>query len=162
MTTRILYVDDEPDLREVAVMSLELDPDFEVRDCGSGEAALGIARAWKPALILLDMMMPGMDGPATLRALREETLTGCHTRTLAPPSDNPGLRTSRSAARTVGRDGARRRGGATQLSPGSSAARPRSERSVRGLGLARRGHLWGRPRVGRRVAARRLRSDLEQ
>lgn len=71
MATRLLYVDDEPDLREVAVMSLELDPDFEVRDCGSGEAALDIARDWQPALILLDMMMPGMDGPATRLALAE-------------------------------------------------------------------------------------------
>lgn len=75
MSTRILYVDDEADLREVAVMSLELDPDFEVRDCGSGEAALGIAREWQPALILLDMMMPGMDGPATRAALAQQPET---------------------------------------------------------------------------------------
>ena len=73
--TRILYVDDEADLREVAVMSLELDPDFEVRDCASGEAAIEIARTWQPALILLDMMMPGMDGPATRRALAERPET---------------------------------------------------------------------------------------
>ncbi len=75
MTVRILYVDDEADLREVAIMSLELDPGFEVRGCASGEAALAVARDWRPALILLDMMMPGMDGPATRRALahRPET-----------------------------------------------------------------------------------------
>jgi CheY-like chemotaxis protein len=72
MTTRILYVDDEADLREVAVMSLELDPEFEVRDCASGAAALAIAGDWQPAVILLDMMMPGMDGPATFRALCEQ------------------------------------------------------------------------------------------
>ncbi|ODP37113.1 response regulator [Sphingomonas turrisvirgatae] len=75
MTTRILYVDDEADLREVAAMALELDPDFEPRDCASGEAALGMARDWRPALILLDMMMPGMDGPTTLRALRDQPET---------------------------------------------------------------------------------------
>lgn len=73
--TRILYVDDEPDLREVAAMSLELDPEFKVRDCGSGEAALKVAREWRPALILLDMMMPGMDGPATKLALAEQPET---------------------------------------------------------------------------------------
>lgn len=75
MSVRILYVDDEADLREVAVMSLELNADFEVRDCGSGQEALEIARTWRPALILLDMMMPGMDGPATRRALAEQPET---------------------------------------------------------------------------------------
>jgi CheY-like chemotaxis protein len=75
MPTRILYVDDEADLREVAVMSLELDPDFEVRECGSGEAALAVAREWQPGLILLDVMMPGMDGPATRRALANQPET---------------------------------------------------------------------------------------
>ena len=75
MTIRILYVDDEADLREVAVMSLELDPEFDVRDCGSGPEALAIARDWQPALILLDMMMPGMDGPATRRALADQPET---------------------------------------------------------------------------------------
>lgn len=75
MATRLLYVDDEPDLREVAVMSLELDPDFEVREAASGQAALEIARQWQPALILLDVMMPGMDGPATRRALAAQPET---------------------------------------------------------------------------------------
>ena len=75
MSTRILYDDDEADLREVAVMSLELDPGFEVRDCASGEAALAVAREWQPNLILLDMMMPGMDGPATRRALADQPET---------------------------------------------------------------------------------------
>jgi CheY-like chemotaxis protein len=75
MTTRILYVDDEADLREVAVMSLELDPGFEVHECASGEAALAVARDWQPSLILLDMMMPGMDGPATRRGLADQPET---------------------------------------------------------------------------------------
>jgi CheY-like chemotaxis protein len=70
MTLRILYVDDEPDIREIACMSLELDPDFEVRSCASGVEAVAIAAGWRPHLILLDVMMPGMDGPATLAALR--------------------------------------------------------------------------------------------
>ena len=66
---RILYVDDEADLREIAVMSLELDPEIEVRTAASGAEALEQAKQWQPALILLDVMMPGMDGPTTLAAL---------------------------------------------------------------------------------------------
>jgi DNA-binding response OmpR family regulator len=68
---KILYVDDEPDIREVAQMSLELDPNLEVRVCSSGREAICLAVEWQPDLILLDVMMPEMDGPATLRALRE-------------------------------------------------------------------------------------------
>lgn len=70
MPARILYVDDEPDIREVAAMAIELDPDLEVRTCESGEEALAVAPGWRPDLILLDVMMPVMDGPATLAALR--------------------------------------------------------------------------------------------
>lgn len=68
----VLYVDDEPDIREVAVMSLELDPDFDVRSVDSGAAALGLlnGRSWEPAVILLDVMMPVLDGPGTLARLR--------------------------------------------------------------------------------------------
>ena len=69
---RILYVDDEADLREIAVMSLELDPEIEVRTAASGAEALDQAKQWQPALILLDVMMPGMDGPATLARLRAD------------------------------------------------------------------------------------------
>jgi len=68
--TRILYVDDEADIREVAAMALELEPDFEVRTCASGAEALETAPAWQPDLILLDVMMPGLDGPAVLARLR--------------------------------------------------------------------------------------------
>jgi CheY-like chemotaxis protein len=72
--TRILYIDDEADIREVAQMALELEPSFEVRTCGSGAEGLTAASEWQPDLILLDVMMPGMDGPETLRALREQRL----------------------------------------------------------------------------------------
>ncbi len=72
---KILYVDDEPDIREVAQMSLELDDGLEVRACGSGREALPAAAEWRPDLILLDVMMPEMDGPATLEALRSDPAT---------------------------------------------------------------------------------------
>lgn len=74
---KLLYVDDEPDIREVAVMSLEMDPELEVRPVDSGRAALALLDAgdWTPDLIMLDVMMPDMDGPATLAAIRERPAT---------------------------------------------------------------------------------------
>ena len=66
-----LYVDDEDDIREIAQMSLELEPEFEVRSCSSGMQALVDAAEWQPDLILLDVMMPDMDGPETLKRLAE-------------------------------------------------------------------------------------------
>lgn len=73
--SRILYVDDEADIREVAQMALELDPEIEVRTCASGAEGIEAARAWQPDLILLDVMMPVMDGPAVLQHLREASDT---------------------------------------------------------------------------------------
>ncbi len=72
---RILHVDDEPDIREIVDMSLALNPDFQVRACSSGEEALETAAEWSPRLILLDVMMPGMDGPTTLTGLRKNPQT---------------------------------------------------------------------------------------
>jgi CheY-like chemotaxis protein len=67
---RILYIEDEPDIRTVAMIALEAVGGFTVRACGSGAQAIEQASAFAPDLILLDVMMPGMDGPATLQALR--------------------------------------------------------------------------------------------
>lgn len=75
MTWRILYVDDEADLREVAQMSLELDADFQVRCAASGEDALKEVHAWQPHLVLLDVMMPAMDGPQTLQRIKDFELS---------------------------------------------------------------------------------------
>lgn len=72
---RILYVEDEPDIQAVARMALELVGGFQVKVCSSGEEALREVHAFAPDLILLDVMMPGMDGPGTLKALR--ALPGC-------------------------------------------------------------------------------------
>jgi CheY-like chemotaxis protein len=67
---RILYVEDEPDIQTVAKLALETLGRFEVATCSSGEEALREAPRFRPDLVLLDVMMPGLDGPATLRALR--------------------------------------------------------------------------------------------
>ncbi len=72
---RILHVDDEPDIREVVDLSLNLNPDFEVRACASGAEAIAAAAEWSPLLILLDVMMPEMDGPTTLARLRKNPQT---------------------------------------------------------------------------------------
>ena len=72
---RILVVDDEPDIREVVDVSLGLDPEFKMRACVSGADALVMAAEWSPSLILLDVMMPLMDGPATLAKLRKNPRT---------------------------------------------------------------------------------------
>ncbi|MCB1908012.1 MAG: response regulator [Rhodocyclaceae bacterium] len=67
---RILYVEDDADIRMVACLALESIGGFEVSACASGEEALDVADDFAPDMILLDVMMPGMDGPSTLRALR--------------------------------------------------------------------------------------------
>jgi two-component system OmpR family response regulator len=72
---RILHVDDEPDIREIVEMSLGLNADFEVRACSNGADAVAAAAEWSPFLILLDVMMPGMDGPTTLAHLRNDPRT---------------------------------------------------------------------------------------
>ncbi len=70
---RILYVEDEPDIQAVASIALEAVGGFTVKVCSSGQEALDGARAFAPELILLDVMMPGMDGPTTLMELRKFT-----------------------------------------------------------------------------------------
>jgi len=67
---RILFVEDEADIQAVAQVALEAVGGFSVRICSSGEEALRVAEAFAPQLILSDVMMPDMDGPATLIALR--------------------------------------------------------------------------------------------
>jgi len=68
---KVLYVDDEPDIREVAVMALELDATLDVRSAASGREALQVLdEGFVPDAVMLDVMMPEMDGPAVLAALR--------------------------------------------------------------------------------------------
>jgi CheY-like chemotaxis protein len=72
---RVLHIDDEPDIREIVAASLGLEPEFAVRGCGSGADGIAAAAEWRPDLILLDIMMPVMDGPTTLGHLRENPQT---------------------------------------------------------------------------------------
>lgn len=68
---RILHIEDEPDIQEVAKMTLEAVGGFTVETCSSGQEALEKAPIFLPDLILLDVMMPGLDGPTTLHKLRK-------------------------------------------------------------------------------------------
>jgi two-component system OmpR family response regulator len=71
----ILHVDDEPDIRDIVKMSLRLDDELVTRSCGSGKEALAIALNWHLDMILLDVVMPLMDGPKTLACLCENPQT---------------------------------------------------------------------------------------
>jgi two-component system, OmpR family, response regulator len=68
---RVLYVEDDEDIRVVAQVALEMVGGLDVKVCSSGEQALAEAQAYAPHLILLDVMMPGLDGPMTLAGLRQ-------------------------------------------------------------------------------------------
>ena len=67
---RILYVEDEPDIQAVAKLALEQVGRFTLEVCSSGQEALDKAEKFAPHLMLLDVMMPEMDGPTTLKKLR--------------------------------------------------------------------------------------------
>ena len=69
--TRVLYVEDEPDIQMVARLALEAVGGFTVEICSSGQEALERAPVFQPQLILLDVMMPVMDGPTTFKSLRD-------------------------------------------------------------------------------------------
>lgn len=68
---RILYVDDDLDIQAIAVMVLESISEFTVEVCSSGAEALARAVAFNPDIVLLDVMMPGMDGPETFTAFKK-------------------------------------------------------------------------------------------
>lgn len=71
----VLLVDDETYTRQAIEAALSLDPFFTVRDCASGAEALTAAIAWRPDLILLDVVMAELDGPAVMRRLRADKRT---------------------------------------------------------------------------------------
>lgn len=67
---RILLIDDEEDIREVTSLALEIAGDFEIFTAPGGRLGIESALREKPDVILLDVMMPELDGPATLAQLR--------------------------------------------------------------------------------------------
>ncbi len=73
MTARhVLVVDDDDDVRVITQLSLESVAGWRVRTASSGTQALDLLRLELPEAVLLDVMMPGLDGPATFRAMQED------------------------------------------------------------------------------------------
>src|SRR5665213_3582332 len=71
---RILIIDDEEDIREVAALALEATAGWLVFTAGSGVEVIAIATAEQPDAILMDVMMPGVDGPTTFRTMQQNPL----------------------------------------------------------------------------------------
>lgn len=69
--SRILHVEDDPDIQSVARISLEIMGNYTLCQCSSGMEAVKLAKEFAPDLYLLDAMMPGMSGTETLLALQK-------------------------------------------------------------------------------------------
>lgn len=93
---RILHIEDEPDIREIAQMALELIGGFQVDQAECGNAALERVKLAVPQLVLTDVQMPGMTGPETLAAIRAlpglETLPAIYMTAKVLDSDHVALR----------------------------------------------------------------------
>jgi two-component system alkaline phosphatase synthesis response regulator PhoP len=72
---KLLLIDDEADIREVATLTLETVGNFDVITADSGLAGIARAESERPDAILLDVMMPGIDGPATFKRLQASEAT---------------------------------------------------------------------------------------
>src|SRR5260370_36294538 len=72
---RVLLIDDEDDVREVAQLSLEMVANWDVVTASSGAAGVALAARDQPNAIVLDVMMPGMDGSATYGQLQANPAT---------------------------------------------------------------------------------------
>jgi CheY-like chemotaxis protein len=68
---RILIIDDEDDIREVAALSLEATAGWHILTANSGASGIEIAVAEQPDAILMDVMMPDVDGPTTFRKMQQ-------------------------------------------------------------------------------------------
>ena len=71
---RILIIDDEDDIREVAALSLEATAGWEIFTASSGIEGIAIAAREQPDAILMDVMMPGVDGPTTFHNMQQMPL----------------------------------------------------------------------------------------
>jgi CheY-like chemotaxis protein len=71
---KVLVVDDHADIRRLIRMTLDFE-DFEVREAPDGPEALSVLQSWTPDAILIDVMMPGMDGFTLCRTIREQPAT---------------------------------------------------------------------------------------
>ena len=72
---RLLIIDDEDDIREVAALSLEATANWTIFTANSGHTGIETAAAECPDAILMDVMMPGMDGPTTFKQLQTNPVT---------------------------------------------------------------------------------------
>ena len=68
---KILYVEDEPDIAQIAQLALETVGGFSLENCENGRIALEKGPAFQPDLVLMDVMMPEMDGPTALKAMQQ-------------------------------------------------------------------------------------------
>ena len=72
---KVLIIDDEDDIRRIARLSLVRVGGLDVIDARDGPTGVALAESDQPDVVLLDVMMPGLDGPATLAALRASEKT---------------------------------------------------------------------------------------
>lgn len=75
MTRHVLVIDDEPDIREITQLALERLAGWNVATAADGATGVELVRAEQPEAVLLDVMMPGLDGEATARAIRAQAAT---------------------------------------------------------------------------------------
>ena len=72
---KILLVDDDADIRTICTLVLESMGGFDVKTCEDGQGAIDCVKEFQPDLVVLDVMMPKLDGPDTLAALKRDVVT---------------------------------------------------------------------------------------
>ena len=72
---KILYAEDEPDVQTIVELTIQTMSDYEIKICNNGKKLLECVEDYKPDLILLDVMMPEMDGPTTFKNLLDNENT---------------------------------------------------------------------------------------
>lgn len=75
MARKVLYVDDNDAVRGVVEMCLAVSDELSVKTCSSGSEAIDICVDWQPDLVMMDVMMPGIDGITAFKMLRERPET---------------------------------------------------------------------------------------